>query len=232
MSESSEAPPVSDPILDEVKRFYEGHHEGLEASRRRHRYYYDYLTRVLQVRVPAGQRVLDVGCGSGHTLAALRPSHGVGIDVSRPGDPDRPRSSTAASRCTSSRAMAPDPEFWPTRGAVRHHPPGQRGHPPHRRPGHARAPPGALPRAHTGPDLQLQPAVAAAAAPRGAAPAQVPPAARGLAAAGGGPQHDAAWRTSRWCATTARSSARPTCRRSQTCSTAIWGGCRASTGCR
>ena len=34
------------------------------------------------MRVPEGQRVLDLGCGSGHTLAALRPSRGVGVDVS------------------------------------------------------------------------------------------------------------------------------------------------------
>jgi SAM-dependent methyltransferase len=81
MSESPEPRPSADRILDEVRRFYEEHHEGIEASRRRHRYYYDYLTRILRVRVPEGQRVLDLGCGSGQTLAALRPSHGVGVDI-------------------------------------------------------------------------------------------------------------------------------------------------------
>jgi SAM-dependent methyltransferase len=84
MAGSDDTPVPADPILDEVRRFYEDQHAGIEASRRRHRYYYDYLTRVLRVRVPEGQRVLDLGCGSGHTLAALRPSHGVGIDVSAP----------------------------------------------------------------------------------------------------------------------------------------------------
>jgi SAM-dependent methyltransferase len=77
-------PAAPDPILDEVRRFYGEHHDGLEASRRRHRYYYDYLTRILRVRIPEGQRVLDAGCGSGHLLAALAPSDGVGIDVSAP----------------------------------------------------------------------------------------------------------------------------------------------------
>jgi SAM-dependent methyltransferase len=73
-----------DPILEEVRRFYESHHDGIERSRKRHRYYYDSLTRILRVRVPEGLRVLDLGCGAGHLLAALRPSQGVGVDVSAP----------------------------------------------------------------------------------------------------------------------------------------------------
>jgi SAM-dependent methyltransferase len=75
---------LNDPLLEEVRRFYEENHEGIQASRRRHRYYYDAVARVLQARIPAGQRVLDLGCGAGHLLSALRPSYGVGIDVSAP----------------------------------------------------------------------------------------------------------------------------------------------------
>jgi SAM-dependent methyltransferase len=75
---------LNDPLLEEVRRFYEENHAGIEASRRRHRYFYEYLTRVFRARIPEGQRILDLGCGSGHLLAALRPSRGVGIDVSAP----------------------------------------------------------------------------------------------------------------------------------------------------
>jgi len=71
-------------VHDEVKRFYETHHEGIEKSRGARRYFYRYLTRVLRSRIPAGQRILDVGCGSGHLLAALEPSAGVGVDLSSP----------------------------------------------------------------------------------------------------------------------------------------------------
>ena len=80
----AETAPSADPILDEVRAFYESHHEGIERSHRRHRYFYEYLRRILRVRVPPGLRVLDLGCGSGDLLAALQPSYGVGIDISAP----------------------------------------------------------------------------------------------------------------------------------------------------
>ena len=82
MSEPTTRP--ADPILAEVRGFYESHHEGIERSRRSHSYYYECLTRILRVRVPPGERVLDLGCGAGHLLATLEPARGVGIDVSSP----------------------------------------------------------------------------------------------------------------------------------------------------
>jgi SAM-dependent methyltransferase len=73
---------VTDPILAEVKRFYEENHDGLELARRHRHYFYSYLAAAIQARIPPGQHVLDLGCGSGHLLAQLRPSRGVGVDVS------------------------------------------------------------------------------------------------------------------------------------------------------
>ena len=75
-------PGPADAIRDEVRRFFDENHEGIERARRARRYFYGYLTRVIQARVPPGQRVLDIGCGAGHLLAALKPSAGVGIELS------------------------------------------------------------------------------------------------------------------------------------------------------
>ena len=46
------------------------------------RYYHRRLAEVYAFLVPPGQRVLELGCGRGDLLAALRPAYGVGLDLS------------------------------------------------------------------------------------------------------------------------------------------------------
>jgi SAM-dependent methyltransferase len=48
----------------------------------RNRFFYQEDLTYLKFLIPAGSRVLELGCGTGHTLAALTPSEGVGIDFS------------------------------------------------------------------------------------------------------------------------------------------------------
>lgn len=50
--------------------------------RRRHKYYYDLLVKQYKYFIPEGKRVLEVGCATAELLAALKPSRGVGIDIS------------------------------------------------------------------------------------------------------------------------------------------------------
>jgi SAM-dependent methyltransferase len=49
---------------------------------KRGEYYNDDQRRYLKFLIPEGLRVLEIGCGIGDTLAALKPSRGLGIDFS------------------------------------------------------------------------------------------------------------------------------------------------------
>ena len=50
--------------------------------RSRNSYYYEFQERNLRFLIPPGKRVLEVGCGTGELLSALKPSYGIGIDLS------------------------------------------------------------------------------------------------------------------------------------------------------
>lgn len=52
------------------------------ALKKRNHYYHAFLSRWCRAMVPAGEKVLDVGCGRGDVLAAVAPREGVGVDVS------------------------------------------------------------------------------------------------------------------------------------------------------
>jgi len=55
----------------------------LKAGKRTGGYYRHRLTEVYRFLIPDGQRILEIGCGGGDLLAALRPSRGVGVDFSK-----------------------------------------------------------------------------------------------------------------------------------------------------
>ena len=48
----------------------------------KNRYFHAEDEQYLRFLIPPGQRVLEVGCGAGHSLAAVHPSVGVGVDFS------------------------------------------------------------------------------------------------------------------------------------------------------
>ncbi|HKA87654.1 MAG TPA: glycosyltransferase [Haliangiales bacterium] len=53
-----------------------------DEFRRKNAYYYAEIERLAKFFIPPGKSVLEIGCSTGDLLAALRPSRGVGIDIS------------------------------------------------------------------------------------------------------------------------------------------------------
>ncbi|MDR0733854.1 MAG: glycosyltransferase [Dysgonamonadaceae bacterium] len=51
-----------------------------ERWNKRNRYYHRLLEKYYSFVIPQGKRVLEIGCGSGDLLNAVKPSYGVGID--------------------------------------------------------------------------------------------------------------------------------------------------------
>ena len=56
--------------------------DDADVWRHRNRGYHELIENVYRFHVSPGSTVLEIGCGTGELLAALKPSHGVGIDVS------------------------------------------------------------------------------------------------------------------------------------------------------
>jgi SAM-dependent methyltransferase len=60
------------------RSFYEASAAARELASKR--FYHQLLERYYRFLIPPGARVLEIGCGFGRLLSALKPSRGVGID--------------------------------------------------------------------------------------------------------------------------------------------------------
>ena len=67
---------------DEIIKRFDDLAENRQSWRKRNRYYYDDQERHYQFLIPEGLSVLELGCGTGDLLHALKPKRGVGIDFS------------------------------------------------------------------------------------------------------------------------------------------------------
>lgn len=68
--------------MNVLKEHYNALADQRDAYLAKNEYYYELLYKEYQYFVPKGKRVLEIGCGTGCLLNALKPSYGVGIDIS------------------------------------------------------------------------------------------------------------------------------------------------------
>src|SRR5271154_1580499 len=88
MSVTQETPLIESwgpAALSELREAKRQHQNAVADSReswiQSNDYYYDGLKSLLSFIVEPGKRVLDVRCETGHLLAALQPSYGVGVEI-------------------------------------------------------------------------------------------------------------------------------------------------------
>ncbi len=69
-------------VRQQVAKWFDRHARTRTHWRERNAYYHSEVLRLAKQVIPPGARVLQLGCGNGDLLAALKPGFGVGIDVS------------------------------------------------------------------------------------------------------------------------------------------------------
>jgi len=65
---------------DDIKAYFERSSATREKWKRRNRFYHKSIEKYLSFIIPAGKRVLEIGCSNGDLLNAVKPSYGAGID--------------------------------------------------------------------------------------------------------------------------------------------------------
>jgi SAM-dependent methyltransferase len=66
----------------ELAAYLDAQAPSADHWKRKNRYYYGTIERIVRFHVPPGSSVLEIGCGTGDLLHAISPSRGVGIDIS------------------------------------------------------------------------------------------------------------------------------------------------------
>lgn len=67
---------------DEVRDHFDSLALSYDSIKEKNSFYHDTLKQILRQTLPPGKRVLEIGTGTGEMLNAMKPSAGVGIDIS------------------------------------------------------------------------------------------------------------------------------------------------------
>lgn len=65
-----------------IKQFFNNVADKRLKWKKRSRFYYQSLEKYYSFIIPSGSKVLEIGCGTGELLNAVKPAQGVGVDFS------------------------------------------------------------------------------------------------------------------------------------------------------
>lgn len=82
MTPGSDPQPVASPRKQAIRELFDGLAGARDGWVRRNAAFYADDRRYMRFLIPPGSDVLEIGCGTGELLAALRPARGVGLDIS------------------------------------------------------------------------------------------------------------------------------------------------------
>jgi 2-polyprenyl-3-methyl-5-hydroxy-6-metoxy-1,4-benzoquinol methylase len=82
MLNQTQAPDKQAQYTAERQEYWNEFAQSAQRWERVRRYYQNRLGGIYEFLIPPGARVLDLGCGQGDLLARLKPSRGVGVDLS------------------------------------------------------------------------------------------------------------------------------------------------------
>lgn len=66
----------------DIKKYFDQMAPNRDKWKKKSRYYYSHLENFISFLVPENKRVIEIGCGTGDLLFKLKPSYGLGIDIS------------------------------------------------------------------------------------------------------------------------------------------------------
>jgi ubiquinone/menaquinone biosynthesis C-methylase UbiE len=69
-------------LKDKVRNHFEDISGEYDRWKEKSAFYYQLLAGIYRECVPEGANVLEIGCGTGTILSSLKPSRGVGVDIS------------------------------------------------------------------------------------------------------------------------------------------------------
>ncbi len=66
----------------EVESHFDEVAKNYDSGKRKYKYYYDNLKKLLKELMPQAKRVFEVGCGTGDLIVSLKPGAGYAMDLS------------------------------------------------------------------------------------------------------------------------------------------------------